>query len=157
MAGHETPIEFLRRRLKDNGIDALLRHARTGNYTKLKAFIIEWVSGPPIDLWAVGPQELEELHGVGPKTSRFFIMWTRPGEKSRYAALDTHVLKWMRYLGYSVPKSTPSGSKYAEIEALFLKECDKRHMTAREVDSMIWDWCSQRAHSSGEWPEEIQR
>ena len=82
------------------------------------------------------PEELEEIHGIGPKTSRFFIMWTRPG--ANYAALDTHILKWLALRGHKVPKSTPSGKKYKEIEKIFLREAAELGMSPQELDTIIW-------------------
>jgi thermostable 8-oxoguanine DNA glycosylase len=116
-----------------------LREARVGNYTKIEGAlrgIIEAVSRG-FDLTVCTPQELETIHGIGPKTSRFFIMWTRPEEE--FAALDVHVLRWLREQGYDAPKATPSSKKkYSELERAFVAEAHKRGMTARELDEQIW-------------------
>ncbi len=112
-----------------------LRKARTGNYCKITNALIQFVR-TPIDLRTCTPAQLEEIHGIGPKTSRFFILWTRPG--ARYAALDVHVLRWMRARGYNAPETTPSGAKYRELEMAFLAEADKRGVTPRELDAQIW-------------------
>lgn len=117
---------------------ALLRsklcEARSGNYGKIeRAFREIVISG--IDLRTCTPEELEKVHGIGPKTSRFFILWTRPNE--RYAALDVHVLRWLRGLGHPAPRSTPNGRKYRELEKIFLSEADKRGLSAGVLDSQI--------------------
>ena len=112
-----------------------LKKAKTGNYKKISKALTELVNSN-IDLRTCGPEDLEKIHGIGPKTSRFFIMWTRPNV--RYAALDTHILKWLRARGHDVPKTTPSGKKYKEIEQIFLTEADKLGIPPQELDTKIW-------------------
>jgi thermostable 8-oxoguanine DNA glycosylase len=87
-------------------------------------------------------EQLEAIHGVGPKTARFFLLWT--GRKIRCAALDTHLLKFLRDLGYKVPKNTPSGTRYAVIEKIALAEADKRGMNPNDFDWIIWDAYSRK-------------
>jgi hypothetical protein len=89
------------------------------------------------DLRKLTPLELESIHGIGPKTSRFFLFTATPG--ARYAALDTHILKWLSALGYdAIPKSTPSGRNYARIEQYFLQEADARGKEPSELDLEVW-------------------
>lgn len=116
-------------------LDTFLRTARTGNYAKTARCFTE-LANASIDLHTCQPADLEKIHGIGQKTSRFFIMWTRPNE--RLAALDVHVLRWLGAQGYSVPRSTPSGGKYAELQAAFIHEAEKRGLTPRELDWQIW-------------------
>lgn len=47
-----------------------------------------------LDLKSCSPEELEKITGIGSKTSRAFIIHSRPNQK--YACLDTHVLHFMR-------------------------------------------------------------
>lgn len=118
------------------GLGTVLRLARTGNYGKLERCLRELVKDCP-DLKTCSPWALEKIHGIGPKTSRFFILWTRPN--ALHAALDVHILRWLGKMGYSVPRSTPqSTKKYIEIERWFLHEAGKRGVTARELDHAIW-------------------
>ena len=145
----EGPLDLLRRLVESGEIDEKLREARAGSYTRIgKCFteIIEYNLDPA----TCSVAKLEEFHGIGPKTARFFVMWTR--ENQNYAALDTHILKWMNYLGWPVPKSTPSGKKYAEIERHFLAEAQKRNISARDLDALIWEYCHAGGHKSGNWP-----
>jgi thermostable 8-oxoguanine DNA glycosylase len=133
---NEMPFEMLRRKSFDHTLNEALRTIKAGNYTKLtKAF--EEIAWKELYLETCTPQQLEEIHGIGPKTSRFFIMWIRPNEK--YAALDVHVLRWLRSIGVKAPKSTPNGKKYAELEQIFLTEAAKRSKTPRELDLEIWE------------------
>lgn len=153
-----TPFPMLRHMCGIPGVQAdvlraNLKAARTGNYKKLDRAIKALVAAN-LDLRACTPQELERIPGIGPKTSRFFILWTRPD--ARYAALDTHILKWMRYLGYNAPNQTPFGKKYDELELAFLAEADKRGMKPAELDAAIWEWCQVGLHKTMGWPPELR-
>lgn len=138
----ENPLEMCRRHLFDDFLPVLsvtLQQARTGNYTKLSLALI-YISTHPIDLRTCSPQKLEEVPGIGPKTSRFFINWTRPDAQN--AVLDVHVLRWMQqYLGSSahVPKTTPqSESKYREWADTFVRIAEGMNKTVQQLDAEIW-------------------
>jgi thermostable 8-oxoguanine DNA glycosylase len=130
-----SPFEAIRVLVKVKKLGYFLRLAKVGNYTKIERALREMVAAD-LDLTKCRPQDLERIHGIGPKTSRFFILWTRPTE--RYAALDVHILRWMRSIGYDAPTSTPTGAKYLELEAAFIHEADERGVTPRELDFSIW-------------------
>ena len=89
-----------------------------------------------IDLKSCSVSDLESVKGIGPKTARCFLMHSRRGV--RFAGLDTHALKYMREQGLDVPKSTPSGRKYLELEAKFLELADRSGKTLAEFDLDIW-------------------
>ena len=57
---------------------------------------------------------------------------------AEYAALDVHILRWMKSLGYDAPKQTPVGKKYKELENIFLNEAKQRNLTPGELDYIIW-------------------
>lgn len=88
------------------------------------------------DLTTVTTDELEACFGIGPKTSRFFIMHSRPGQQ--FACLDTHILKWLGEQGHEVPKNTPQGKEYQELEKIFLNYCVEAGKTPAEMDLAIW-------------------
>lgn len=115
----------------------LLRKARTGNYGKLERAVRELLASK-IDLTSCSPADLESIHGIGPKTARFFVIWTRP--TYRCAALDVHVLRWLRANGYpDAPEASPSaGAVYDRYEKAFLAEADKRSLSPRALDYEIW-------------------
>ena len=95
-----------------------------------------------LDAQVITCDELEAIHGIGPKTARFFLMWTNP--EARYAALDTHILKYLRSLGHAAPKSTPpAGSIYRRLELAFIAEADRQGKTPRELDYEVWERYSQ--------------
>lgn len=126
-----------------------LKRLKFGQYTKLVKAFTE-LAESDIDLKRCSPDELEWIHGVGPKTSRYFILRTRPNAK--VAALDTHVLRWLRDIGHEkIPKSTPqSGRAYSRIESLFLEEARKRRTTPAKLDGAIWESYSQWNMTSSE-------
>lgn len=137
----DMPFEIIKMYICVNQLEWLLRDCKTGNYTKLLKCLPEIVKLDPATCTL---EDLEKIHGIGPKTSRFFMLWTRPG--FRAAALDTHVLKWFRDNGFkNVPKTTPSSRKiYEQWEELFLYIADKMRMTPRELDEKIWSEYSRR-------------
>lgn len=112
-----------------------LKKAKTGNYNKINKCLRELVYSN-IDLRTCSAEDLEKIHGIGPKTARFFILWTRPDAKC--AALDVHILRWLGTKGYKVPKATPNGKKYKELEQAFLDEAEKIGMTPAELDKWVW-------------------
>lgn len=89
-----------------------------------------------LDLKTCSPDDLEKITGIGSKTSRFFILHTR--RDVQCAALDTHILKYMRDHGYDVPKNTPTGKKYKIIEQQFLDLANRSGKTVAEFDLDIW-------------------
>lgn len=122
--------------LKSHLLESKLRVARTGNYGKLTRTLSE-LARSKIDLRTCTPADLERIHGIGPKTSRFFILWTRPD--ARCAALDVHILRWLGERGYKVPKNTPQSAKaYAVLEKAFLDEAEKLGMSPAELDRRVW-------------------
>lgn len=134
------PMEMIETWVEMGELDRRLRDAKTGNYGKLtKAFseIAPKVNSGTLNLRSCSAAELEAIHGIGQKTSRFFIIWTRPD--ARHAVLDVHILRWLRKQGHDVPTATPASKKrYAEIERLFLKLADDLGTTPRQLDAAIW-------------------
>jgi hypothetical protein len=120
-----------------DGLDKLLRRVKTGQYRKLVgAFKYSFASVRPDDP-KLTIKELERCPGCGPKTARFFFMMTR--KDARCAALDTHLLKFMRDMGHEAPKQTPpAGRTYDRLERAFLAECDKRRVSPAAFDMELW-------------------
>lgn len=116
--------------LKDCGMGCFNQRAKT------LETLAEEVSIGQLDLRTCTPEDLERIPGIGSKTSRFFILHTRPNQN--YAVLDVHVLRYMKKLGYDVPAATPSKKKYAELEQKFLALAKKRGKTAAQLDFQIW-------------------
>jgi len=110
-----------------------MKKHRLGMYQKLnKAFreIIQY------DLRSITVEDLEQIHGIGPKTARFFILHSRA--KAQHAVLDTHILKYMRTLGHDAPKATPTGRKYRDLERAFLDHARLKKVSVAKLDFKIW-------------------
>lgn len=155
-AGETWPFAWIRELDAAGKLDEHMRKSRMGCYERLVKSFREIANAKP-DLMRATPEELEMLHGIGPKTARFAIMWVRP--KERFAALDTHVLKWLRFLGHKASKSTPSGAEYARLERIMLDEADRRGMAPRMLDAMIWEHASgySGAGDPAVWPAWLQK
>lgn len=139
----QLPFDTIASYIQAGTLESVLRASRVGNYGKMTKCFPELIKLNPRTCTV---EELESIHGVGPKTARFFLLWT--GRKIKCAALDTHVLKFLRDLGYKVPKNTPSGMRYAVIEQLALAEADKRNLTPNDFDWLVWDAYSRKDGNS---------
>lgn len=90
-----------------------------------------------INLKTCTASDLESIYGIGKKTSRCFILHSR--KDAQVAGLDTHMLKHLRALGYNdVPKSTPTGNKYLDIEKIVLILSKEAKMSPADYDLKIW-------------------
>lgn len=128
------PFRMLRRFY--DKLPAWLKYAGIGCYSS-KAKSFQQLVDSGINLRTCTVDELEAIHGIGPKTARCFIIHSRPNQK--LAGLDRHVLNFLRDKGYDVPKSTPTGKKYKQIEQWFLLEADKAGKSVSEFDLEIWN------------------
>jgi hypothetical protein len=121
--------------------DELFRHmkaARLGQYGRLARAFRE-SSTIALD-WRTCPvAALEAIYGVGPKTARMFVMHSREHDQ-RYAALDTHILKFLKDKGVpDVPKATPgSPIQYRRLERIFVQHAEEAGMGVADFDLHIW-------------------
>jgi len=131
-----TPFETIESLIKIRVFGAYLQTAKFGQYKRIYRALKD-LAESGIDLKTCTVEELEAIHGIGPKTSRFIIMHSRP--KQRLATLDTHILRWMRDQGIDTPKATPQSRKlYKELEQKFLTLCDKCAILPSQLDLKIW-------------------
>jgi len=127
---------------KAYNLPKLLQLCGIGCYnSKAKSFVqlaTECMSGR-LNLRTCTADDLEKIHGIGMKTSRCFILHSRPD--AMYAGIDTHILKHLRVSGVdNVPKSTPGSKKeYLRLENAFLKLADEVGMLPSRYDLMIWN------------------
>lgn len=129
--------------LRRHNVRELLLATKVGQYDRLTKAIEQSLS---VDLRKATLGELMSIHGIGPKTARFFLLHTR--KDANCAALDTHILKFIRDNGYPLaPKSTPSPTTYGTWERIFLNICELNYpkMPIAEVDLKIWTEYSGRA------------
>ncbi len=112
-----------------------LVEVRMGQYHRIGRAFKKLSELPQLD--QVEIEQLELIKGIGPKTSRFFVLHSRPN--SRVAVLDTHILRYMREtMGLPAPKSTPGLKRYYELETQFLEHCDARSCSPAQLDLEIW-------------------
>lgn len=123
--------------MKDHGI---------GCYNNKGRSMLELASSG-IDLVNCSVLDLEAIRGIGPKTARCFLIHSRRGV--RHAGLDTHCLKYLGERGFNVPKSTPTGRSYLELESVFLKMADESGKSVAEFDLDIWRRYSGRRDARG--------
>lgn len=112
---------------------------------KLKARgIIAIARAQDLDLRMATPEELEKFPGIGPKTSRFFILHSR--KEAKVACLDVHILRWMRTVRRlkNVPLQTPqSRSQYKALEKRFLRLVPEGK-TVAAYDLELWNEYSRK-------------
>lgn len=137
----ETPFEVLKN-LGEIGIYNALCASRIGQYNRLTRAVMGAVD---LDLATCSLEDLMNVHGVGQKTARFFLLHTRPD--CQCAVLDTHILKWLRENQESdafkngVPQSTPTNVKqYLALEKqfLFLARINFPFMSIADIDLTLW-------------------
>jgi hypothetical protein len=117
-----------------------LRKHKMGQYTRINKAFRGMVKTDP---QTVTLEELEQIHGVGAKTARMLLLYTRPDQEM--IPLDTHILKWLRAHGYDAPKGTPPpGKKYRELESAFIAEGRKRGLSPKEWDTIVWQQYAQQ-------------
>lgn len=126
--------------MSDETIETVLRQVKAGQYGTLVPAIsqtMERLYDDPQFLRTAKTWELESITGVGPKTSRFFILHSRP--KARLAVLDTHILNYLNERGgHRVPRTTPTGKRYADLEDKFLLYADFEGVDPAAFDLAIW-------------------
>ena len=132
---NKKPFSKIRRWIREDKLIDKLASVGTGQYSRLAKCFEESINAK-INWRTVSVKELEQIHGVGPKTARFFVMMTQ--KNAQYAILDTHMLKYLKSIGYDVPTITPSGKKYREIEQLFIAEAKKSGKSIAQFDLDLW-------------------
>jgi thermostable 8-oxoguanine DNA glycosylase len=128
----------------DNGrLDFYLRNSSIGQYIRLNKSFKQLIKLNPRTCTV---EDLEAVHGVGPKTARFFILHSRPNQ--RIAALDTHMIHYLREKGFTQLDNTPTNRKvYKQLEAIFIAEADMAGKTVAEFDLSIWNKYSKHGNT----------
>lgn len=140
--GTQAPFAALRKQNFEK-LPLLLKQSGIGCHSS-KARSMWELAHADINLRTCSPEELETIHGIGRKTSRCFLLHSR--KNARYAALDTHILKFLRSQGIEAPKSTPSSAKkYLELEKEFLRLAEVSGKSVAEFDLEIWNRYASRS------------
>ena len=141
--GDKTPFEFIRS-LKLTELRNYLVANKTGQYDRIRKALF---FSAKLNLRTCTRDDLMDIHGVGPKTARFFLLHSR--EFCDEVVLDTHILNWMRVKCdiKDAPKNTPQvPEKYAKYAGLckYLMEIHYPGLTLAQADLMIWTEMSGR-------------
>lgn len=131
------PIDKLAYLISNNILEQYIQISSLGQHKKLARAFRDLVE-KRLNLKDCTLKDLLEIHGIGPKTARYFLVYTRPNQE--FAILDTHILKYLNTLNLNivVPKTTPIGKKYEELEKIFLDHAKKMNKTCQELDLEIW-------------------
>ena len=130
------PFEVIGRHIKAGTLSLALQNAGLGCHA-IRAKSLQSLLESGLDLRRCSLNDLERINGIGPKTSRFFLLHSRANIK--VAALDIHILRYLKAIGHKdIPSSTPTGKSYRRIERLFLEEADKSGMSVADFDLFLW-------------------
>lgn len=132
-----SPFDKIRAMNSEGSLSQNLMNSRLGQYTRLVCCFRALISSD-INLSNCTVEDLEAIHGIGPKTARFFMTCNR--EDVRHAVIDTHLLKYMnQYMGVDVPSTTPGSQReYSRLEKLYLDHVDSLGVNPAELDLAIW-------------------
>jgi len=127
-----TPFQKIRRMIRDNDLLECLRMIGIGQYNRIsKAF----AACLQLDLRTVTIQDLEAVHGIGPKTARFFIVHSRRNQK--HAVIDTHMTKYVKQQGrWNITKG--KGTEYEQVEKVVLEMAKEKKMSPAKFDLWVW-------------------
>jgi thermostable 8-oxoguanine DNA glycosylase len=130
-----SPFQFIEYLDKSNLLLTIIKSVKLGQYNRISGAFKQALQLKDY-LKTITPYELEAIKGIGFKTSRFFVLHTRPNQN--YAVLDTHILRWLRDHGVDAPKTTPTGKKYMELEKKFLQYSEQYGINPAHLDLQIW-------------------
>lgn len=131
----ETPFAYIRRNVLD--LHNMLVANRVGQYARIEKALSQ---SCVIDIATASLDALMDIHGVGPKTARFFLLHSR--QDCKVAVLDVHILRWMREECSvdDAPEQTPTGERYLYLERLFLLLIESKFpgLSVADVDLILW-------------------
>ena len=129
------PFTYLRQ--NRDWIETIMREYRMGPYDDRMIPAMNGIID--LDLRSCTIADLEAIKGIGPKTSRFFMLHSRPDQEM--VVLDVHLLRYCKQkFRMKVPKSTPSGKRYLAIEAEAVRRIKRRFpkTSFAEFDLNAW-------------------
>ena len=129
------PFTYLRQ--NRDWIETIMRDWKMGPYDDRMIPAMNGIID--LDLRSCTIADLEAIKGIGPKTSRFFMLHSRPDQEM--VVLDVHLLRYCKQkFRMKVPKSTPSGKRYLAIEAEAVRRIKRRFpkTSFAEFDLNAW-------------------
>lgn len=152
MPEHVSPFQLIKS-ANDHGILLQEIHkAKLGQYNKIHSAFLH-IAQNNYTLNKMTPEVLENIPGVGMKTSRFFLLHSDNNFKDNIAILDTHILKFIKEnIDNRAPKSTPTNSKtYKLWEDKFLSWCRENNKDAAEFDLEVWKSYARKNKEADAW------
>lgn len=139
----ESPFYFIRKLDRRGVLEDRLRRVKLGKYSILVPCFRSLANDDP-DLKEITREELEEYHGIGEKTSKFFLLHSRTD--CNIASLDTHILKWLDEEtsdDIQVPEKTPSSEdEYQKFQKIFLEKAEDYEESVAKLDLKVWNYYS---------------
>lgn len=127
-----TPMQKVAHMLDKGTLEKNLREIGTGQYNRIIKALTESRS---LDLTKASVKDLEAIHGIGPKTARFFLLHSRKGIK--LAALDTHLKRYVKDQGkWNIVRG--QGTEYEQIEKIVLQMAKEKRMSPSKFDLWVW-------------------
>lgn len=126
-----------------NSIRDALEKCKVGQYNRIGKAIQQSLD---LDLKTATLSQLMEVHGVGPKTARFYLLHSR--KDCKHAVLDVHILNWIRSQGLYAPTQTPQKTEtYDEFERIFYRLANEHfpNIPLANVDLHLWTEMSGRS------------
>jgi thermostable 8-oxoguanine DNA glycosylase len=139
MPEHINPFQSLKSAEQHGILFEEIKKAKLGQYKKIYSGF-KYITEREYNLSRMTPQILEEIPGVGMKTSRFFLLHSDTFYKDKIAILDTHILKFIKEnIDERAPKSTPViPLTYRFWEERFLSWCEQNNKNVAEFDLEVW-------------------
>jgi len=139
MPEHINPFQSLKSADQHGILFEEIKKAKLGQYKKIYSGF-KFITEKEYNLSRMTPQILEEIPGVGMKTSRFFLLHSDIFYKDKIAILDTHILKFIKEnIDDRAPKSTPViPLTYRFWEDMFLNWCKENGKNVADFDLEVW-------------------
>jgi thermostable 8-oxoguanine DNA glycosylase len=139
MPEHINPFQSLKSAEQHGILFEEIKIAKLGQYKKIYSGF-KYLAEKEYNLSRMTPKILEEIPGVGMKTSRFFLLHSDTFYKDRIAILDTHILKFIKEnIDERAPKSTPViPLTYRFWEDRFLNWCSENNKNVADFDLEVW-------------------
>jgi thermostable 8-oxoguanine DNA glycosylase len=139
MPEHISPFQSIKSAEQHGILFEEIKKAKLGQYKKIFA-AFKFISEKEYNLNRMTPKILEEIPGVGMKTSRFFLLHSDLFYKDKIAILDTHILKFIKEnIDDRAPKSTPViPLTYRFWEDRFLNWCEQNNKNVADFDLEVW-------------------
>lgn len=136
---HTGPFQSLKSAEQHGILLQEIQKAKLGQYKKIYSGF-KFISNREYNLNKMTPEILEQIPGVGMKTSRFFLLHSDTFYKDKIAILDTHILKFIKEnIDDRAPKSTPViPITYRFWEDRFLNWCNINNKNVAEFDLEVW-------------------